>query len=184
MYTWWRWVASAIFGKARELFEFESHVFNNELTIFVQSNVNLDANISFIVNNGQSLDAIVVKDEQNNTLNFSKENWDGNDVVVYYNGVNTNAQSITDTQFGLSAFPNPAKDELNIEFELRTADQVQIDLVDIDGKKVITLLNKELAPGKHNYQRDLPKGKLAPGVYFVIGQIGAGVVIRKKIVLM
>ncbi|WP_020528102.1 M56 family metallopeptidase [Flexithrix dorotheae] len=59
------------------------------------------------------------------------------------------------------AYPNPTEGEMNISFELKENEKVSIEIFDLSGKKVETLLNKSMAAGKHQVtwdSKDLPSG--------------------------
>lgn len=58
-------------------------------------------------------------------------------------------------------FPNPAKDKTTFQFKVNSAYQVQIDLFNLEGKKVRSLVNGTYNPGTHRVEvsvEDLPPG--------------------------
>jgi hypothetical protein len=60
--------------------------------------------------------------------------------------------------------PNPFNPSTDIEFKLHSAQNVVLDVYDIKGEKVITLVNKYLQPGSYKFNFDA--GDLSSGVYF------------------
>jgi len=174
------------YWRARETLDFKSDVFNNEMTIFIPGVVNLEDNISFVVDDGQSLDAVYVKDEQNTNLGFSTKNWGDNDLLVFYEDITS--PTVTDVenviqkeQLKMNVFPSPAKSRLNIEFELPKSDWVKISLFDVDGKQVRTVMDGNLEAGMHRWIEDVKKA--VPGVYFLVGELKSGGSVKKKVVL-
>lgn len=63
-----------------------------------------------------------------------------------------------------SMYPNPCKDWLNINFDLKASSKVVIDITDINGKQVTNLLNSKESG---NVSKKFNTGNLANGNYFV-----------------
>ena len=61
-------------------------------------------------------------------------------------------------------YPNPFNSVTNINFEVKKTSQVSLNLYNIKGQKVKTLINSRIRKGKHNYKCDL--SGLPSGVYF------------------
>ncbi|MFK8005081.1 MAG: T9SS type A sorting domain-containing protein [Saprospiraceae bacterium] len=173
------------FWRARESFVFDSELVGNEMTITIPDSVDLSNDISFIVADGQSLSDIFIVNELGASLNFTSEPWEGNDVIVYYGDfVNSTDFAKKENQNLLKIFPNPVKKNLNIEFEVPQAGHFQIDLVDMNGKKVANLFNDSLVHGKHNLQKTFSTTEFSKGVYFVVLQSKNGIIGRTKVVVM
>ena len=64
--------------------------------------------------------------------------------------------------FGMEIFPNPAEESSQLSFFLQEKATVEISLFDLPGKK-ISVLNKVLSAGDHNYPINPDKA----GIYFV-----------------
>lgn len=62
------------------------------------------------------------------------------------------------------AFPNPFRDETSIRFTLARAGRVELDVLDVRGRRVASLVRGELPPGDHSVRWD--GGARAGGVYF------------------
>lgn len=70
------------------------------------------------------------------------------------------------TAFGLSAFrPNPTAGRTAVTLGVDQAQQVTVEVVDLLGRRVVTLHQGELAAGEVTLQ--VPAGMLAPGTYVV-----------------
>ncbi len=80
----------------------------------------------------------------------------------------------------LRTYPNPFNPSATIEFEITRAGQVRIDLYNILGEKVKSLVNRNYFSGRHQYRLNEPG--LASGVYLLIVQ-AFGVVRLKKLIL-
>ena len=77
----------------------------------------------------------------------------------------TNQNSIVDLQGmeGFSMYPNPAKDAATVQFVLSETGAVSIELLDVQGKRVQTVVDANLAPGHYVYRMDV--SMLAAGAY-------------------
>ena len=66
---------------------------------------------------------------------------------------------------GLIAYPNPASGQVALRFELERSAKVQVDLLDMQGRRVRHLVGgKRLMPGQHTLNTDLQG--LPAGMYF------------------
>jgi hypothetical protein len=65
----------------------------------------------------------------------------------------------------MSAFPNPASSQMTVEFALPTADNVRVEIVNLMGSVVASLLNAPRSAGKHRINADV--SGLVNGMYFV-----------------
>jgi len=70
-------------------------------------------------------------------------------------------------------FPNPFRKFFTLNFKMDQSNTVRVDLVDILGKKIRTILNKSLHSGDHNIH--VETHQLASGVYFIRLQISGSV---------
>lgn len=62
-------------------------------------------------------------------------------------------------------YPNPVNDVINIQFYINGKQKLTIELLDISGKKICTISDKEFAKGEHLIQWET--GSLASGIYFI-----------------
>jgi uncharacterized protein (DUF1501 family) len=87
----------------------------------------------------------------------------------------TNAQVAEEMAF--RTWPNPFWQTAGIEFNLHTAGQVQIEILQSDGRKVSTILNTALPAGKHEvfFDADL----LPAGIYLAQLVTPSGVYMRR-----
>ena len=101
-------------------------------------------------------------------VNPDGESIPSNEEIINY--VSENDLTITPTITKLNNnYPNPFNPETTISFSLKEASNVQIEIFDIKGRKVKTLINKEYNHGNHTitWNAKDDKGKeLSSGMYF------------------
>ena len=64
-----------------------------------------------------------------------------------------------------SAYPNPFNPSTKIRFDLTEVDMVSMDVFDISGRQVATLINEIMIPGSHEVNWN--PGELSSGVYLI-----------------
>lgn len=72
--------------------------------------------------------------------------------------------------FNYHVYPNPFTDNLNIVYTLNYPEQVKIEIMDISGRTVTTLINRYLDPG--NYSMDIDGNAFGNGVYYLSIHVG------------
>ena len=77
---------------------------------------------------------------------------------------NTGVEKDDDNQFSFMLFPNPAETFCNIIFSLSKAENIRIEIFDLNGQSIITLFNGLQNPGKHQVSWDL--ANFAKGIYY------------------
>lgn len=97
-------------------------------------------------------------------------NNDGNDLGDYcYTTslkLNSNAQQISANEFSISMFPNPSKDNLNVDYTITETGTIKIELTDLQGKIVEELFSAQQDKGE--YKLSLPfTNRYKGGIYFV-----------------
>ncbi len=65
---------------------------------------------------------------------------------------------------GINVYPNPAKDNINVQFTLPASGEVKLTLINILGEQVMELVNTELTSGQHTINVDV--SKLPAGMYY------------------
>ena len=163
--------------------KFTSTLAANNLTIVIENaSLPLDSNFSLVVDNGQNLNSITVKDESNNPIAFDQSNWDNNGKILYFinnvTGIN-NASNTTDSEnnFSAQAIPNPFSGKTEISFRMKHAAFVSLDVYNSLGEKVASLIHENMQEGTH--QQTLDAANLSKGVYFFKLSIGEKSVMHK-----
>jgi PKD repeat protein len=77
--------------------------------------------------------------------------------------------------------PNPVSGSTSISFTLPESDHVSLDVFDVTGRRVLSLLDETRAAGSHSV--DIQPRMLAPGMYFYRLVAGEEVAQRKMVVL-
>jgi len=91
-------------------------------------------------------------------------------------------QGIIPDKISLSQnYPNPFNPETNISFELNKRQNVELNVLNILGQKISSLLNREMAPGKYTFTFD--GSRFASGIYFYQLKAGTFNQIRKMLLL-
>lgn len=78
-----------------------------------------------------------------------------------------------------SIYPNPVQSHANVRVHVRDADEMRIEVYDVLGRRITTLLDQELAEGEHTIRWDMADGRgalISSGLYFVRLQHGSDVV--------
>jgi len=86
------------------------------------------------------------------------------------------------TEFSLSVpHPNPFNAVTTIRYGLPNASHISIDVYDLSGRKVATLINQYTQPGFHSTV--LGSDDLASGMYIIKAEASQGVIVRKVILI-
>lgn len=106
---------------------------------------------------------------------------------VYSTGVTSNKDQTVEYGFSLKQnYPNPFNPETVIEFDLKEASSVNLEIFDVNGEKVKTLVNGDLPAGKQTIRWDGSNGignRVPTGVYFYNLNSGGKSFTKKMIVL-
>jgi len=62
-------------------------------------------------------------------------------------------------------YPNPTSEDVTITFNVTTTTDAQLAIYDLQGRKVVAILDGQLPEGQYSYSKNL--GQLAPGMYIV-----------------
>ena len=74
-------------------------------------------------------------------------------------------ESVPKTYSLSSVYPNPFNPSATVQFDIREWSRVQLDVYDIKGALVETLLDRKLTPGSHRYRWQ--PSSISAGVYFL-----------------
>ncbi len=93
----------------------------------------------------------------------------------------SNTKSIGE-KIQLHAEPNPSRNEVTIKFRLPTAQKISLNILDIQGKTIETLINKDTkSVGEHSvYWQNI---NIPNGIYFISLTADDGVSIKKVVTL-
>jgi hypothetical protein len=91
----------------------------------------------------------------------------------------TSVTNVLENEQGLMNYPNPFSDLTTIQFQTPSTGLVLLDVFDHTGKKISTLINKELPSGTH--QIDFSARELPAGLYFYQLKVGNSLTTRKMV---
>lgn len=74
-------------------------------------------------------------------------------------------------------FPNPTSDIINIEFNLNEESEVYIEMVDIDGRNILSKTNEKLEPG--TIKKHFNVSQIPSGIYFVKINVNGSITTEK-----
>jgi protocatechuate 3,4-dioxygenase beta subunit len=102
------------------------------------------------------------------TFNNELQRWEGSIII----GINAPQNSVkedtalTGGQFTLAQnFPNPVTESTTINFTLLRTSNVKLEVYNMNGVHITTLINADLTAGEHSHLWMLPANKLASGNY-------------------
>ena len=81
----------------------------------------------------------------------------------------------------LRNYPNPFDKFTNIQFAVNIEGRVMLDVYDIKGTKIVSLINQKLAPGI--YETTFDSGSLEEGFYFYKLTMGENSITKKMILI-
>ena len=103
------------------------------------------------------------------------------DATVSITGVSGSSKTLPLTTELLQNFPNPFNPVTTLTFQIAHADHVQMDLYDLLGQKVRTILNENREPGM--FEVSLDGSELASGIYLCTFQAGTIHQTRKLVII-
>jgi type IX secretion system substrate protein len=80
-------------------------------------------------------------------------------------------------------WPNPARGSISLSVSLAEEGEVQLDVVDVTGRRVLQRSLGQLEPGPHVFPLDPLRERLTPGLYFVQITQGSTTVSRRLALL-
>jgi hypothetical protein len=145
-----------------------SEIFNlvsNPATFSVASSAsNLIGTFNWTPNNGYVKDVLLV-------FRLRDGLWTRDETILLKNrGWSLSVQQANSTETGVTAFPNPASNKLNVSINLSNDINGEVALFSAVGQKVQTIASGKLAKGSNMLTADL---NLAPGMYYLTVKDGS-----------
>jgi len=179
------------YWKARETFDLTTTITDNTAYVTVSSDdIALDKNISFIINNGQELDAVIIKDENGNSINFLSQNWKTNSLIFFQTDIvrtyatatlGISPQTVMNTN--LKVYPNPVREKMHIEIELKVQSDVHIQLTNLYGKVVFNSKSTSYSSGLQKITFSKNDFNVVSGIYLCTIKAGKNGISAKKIIV-
>ncbi|MCP4646614.1 MAG: T9SS type A sorting domain-containing protein [bacterium] len=133
---------------------------------------------------GNSISAFLAWEDSRNESGIYAQNIDPNGDLGPYMGINN--ESSFEGATSITVFPNPVSASLNIDFSIASAGNVSVEIFDVTGRLIKTLLSEERAQGTQTavWDRRNSSGQIsAPGIYFIKLRHGAESATSKVILL-
>ena len=92
--------------------------------------------------------------------------------IIHVEIPNSLSGNHTIEELQLCAYPNPASDLLELSFNIENAGMIQVNLIDLSGRTISTLIDKEFAAGR--YTESIPFGNIEPGHYILFVRTKSG----------
>jgi hypothetical protein len=130
----------------------------------------LNFDLSSVSSGSMSVDRVVFFFDQ------GMVNWD----KYYIDDLGLSAAPVTvlenSSEFEISSYPVPAKEDINIAFTISKNSSVLIELIDINGRVLETFINKNLSPNTYSYKTHKT---LNQGLYLIKSTINNSVYTHK-----
>ena len=170
---------------ARNNVSFTTSLLNDTLTIIVPNSLlPLNDQISFVVDDGQSLLLIKVQDDLGNSIASIQSNWDNNGILVHFGYANTGINENNgagENDITASCFPNPFSNTTTVEVWQKENCNLNVTLYNIYGQVVKTLVNEKRTPGI--YRDQLDASDISGGIYFCKIISGNKSVVKKLLII-
>ncbi len=101
--------------------------------------------------------------------------------------VSADPEIVPVVNFQLNNYPNPFNPETNIVFNLPEDGDVQLDIYNIKGQKIRSLINEQFQPGKHSVAwngKDTNDKQVCSGIYFYKLSVNSKAEAIKKCLLL
>jgi hypothetical protein len=155
--------------------------YSTSLNFVIPAGLSLDFHVMvFPINNGvQNYDLMITSDDPQNTVSYINltanvlptGNEDGTlPLVTALNG----------------NYPNPFNPETTVSFSLKNSSKVSVDIYNILGQKVKTLVNDQLNAGNHSYRwngKDDSGHSVSSGIYFYKMNAGSYTATAKMVLM-
>ena len=170
------------YWRNREIFKYSQSIKNDSMVITIpDSSYPFDDRLSIVVNNGRDLKSLTVQKQDGKSVKVLKSNFESNDLIVYFSekeiftGIVNNR--LPEIQLSLSAYPNPFTTQTTIGFVLPEESPVKLDIYDMSGRLITTLLDQRISPGLHQVVY-VPNGART-GLYLCKLTTNKGYIVKK-----
>jgi hypothetical protein len=138
---------------------------------------------------GRRVSLLVPKDQQTYdlragervTLNAGRDTTQLRLAVGSQEYVQEKKQEVLPEELRLTAYPNPAREQVAFRYALTEPGLVHLEVYDVLGRKVRTLIQRQQKPGRHRTQFEV--SRLSSGVYFGRLRVGGQTRTQKVVVI-
>lgn len=125
--------------------------------------------------------SVTVGDTVFNNLNFYVDTSVTNGYITTDTLTRIFLQNIN-SDFSILVYPNPSQNNFSVYYSLNKTQKVNVELYDIVGKKIETLVNVEQNAGNYNYILNNTKHSFLKGIYFLKFSVDKTVYLKKVII--
>lgn len=97
-------------------------------------------------------------------------------------GQKTGVEELTAKDINLNVYPNPFSSSTKIVYDLPKSDNVLVEVYDVVGRKVTTLVNEKQTEGLQEVVFDKAKSNAGTGLYFIKINVGSSTITEKVMV--
>ena len=138
----------------RDAFTYNQTVKNDSLVITIpNASYPFDNRLSIIVNGGQKLKSVAVKKQDGTAISFIKANFEVADIIIYFKeksiptAIDINV--LSEKKLIMTPYPNPFISQTTISFILPEQSRTKLEIYDMNGRFLTTLLDQTLPAGYH-----------------------------------
>jgi len=131
----------------RNSLDFDYSIENNKLTIILKQESLPALDLSMVINNGVTLDEILVFNSLGEKITFYTKAWKTNELLVTFEApkqairekhtAKIDVQSLVE-ESSIQVFPNPAKNYINLLFDLTEKEEYSIRICDLSGRLILS----------------------------------------------
>jgi peptidoglycan/xylan/chitin deacetylase (PgdA/CDA1 family) len=155
----------------RTALDFDYYLSNDTLLIQLNRTGNPAEDLSLMIENGNLLTKLIVRDNLGTNLTFYTKNWNSKNLIITFGESPIREQKSAKIDIPalleestISIFPNPAKDYTNLLFELDETETYQIQMTDLNGRLLFHVQGTALQ-GSTMQRIDLPT--YSKGMYLI-----------------
>ncbi len=157
----------------RKALDFDYSLNKDDLTIELQSDKSPAGDISLIIENGKKIKHLYIKNSLGANVAFNLNTWNKDDLIITFGQQEQTVRMknvatidiptlVQESQFNL--FPNPAKNFVNLLFDMEMQEEYIIKITDINGR-IVNTLEGVADEGSSMYRIDL--SSYSRGIYLI-----------------
>lgn len=138
----------------------------NDIYLYNNTNIWLLNGTDAPLSLGNSTDLSVIATELvefNGSLYFISNDAQNGEELTRYTNASLRTDNITSTTVASSAYPNPSKDQVSLDIDIKEQQEITISVTDINGRVVYTTPSAVYSVQKHTVQ--IPIQNLPSGIY-------------------
>jgi PKD repeat protein len=106
--------------------------------------------------------------------------YEADSTSVYITQTSVGINNVTTTTDRFNVYPNPARDNINIEYTIDTETNIELSVFNVMGEKISQIENKKQSTGTYKYNLDTEH--IGAGIYFIKLNTGKKTTVKKIII--